>query len=228
MTSPNSTFFHATSTEGSGPSAIVNLSVVNTNGAQATPTPPPPPPPPAPETTQDYLKKTFESVHLRDLASAAYQYCCQNKYSLAALSVAATYGYTFFKLRAIETYAENPGTWAAWRRDIPFDRLLAIPQDQLTRELILAIQGRYISAENPTDSLAPLITFSREIAEERELLAHYHNYVSWCMQLSVHRLMACPQTLLAKLAERKQRATYLSTVFQSWLIHYKLDQITRS
>jgi hypothetical protein len=225
MASSNGNFYHATTTSGEGSSAIVNLNLVNNNGSNQTT---PPPPPPQYETTQQYFKKAFESLHFKDLASASYEYCCQNKYYLATFSVAGTYGYMFYKVRSIQSYVDNPGIWGTWKRDIPFEQLLAIPQDQLTRELMMAIQGRYISAENPTDSLAPLITFASEIAEEKELLTNYHTYVSWCMQFSLQRVMPCSQTLLTQLNERKQRATYLSTLFQSWLAHYKLEQITRS
>ena len=72
MASSNGTFYHSTTTNGDGSSAIVNLNLVNNNGSnQATPTPPTHP---QYETTQQYLKKTFESLHFKDLASASYEF----------------------------------------------------------------------------------------------------------------------------------------------------------
>ena len=106
-------------------------------------------------------------MRFSDLANTTYQFCYDNKYSIAALTVAGTYGYLFYKIRSIEAYVENPQRWSNWKKDISFERLLAIPQDQLTRDLIMAAQDRYMSPENPIDSLTPLITFSAEIAQKK-------------------------------------------------------------
>jgi len=177
------------------------------------------------ESAQQYVHKTFRSLHLRDIGSAMYAYCAQNKYYLAAASALATYGYLFYTIRSIRSYLDKESTWNSWKRDIPFDQLLAIPQDELTHELITAIQIRYISEENPTDSLTPLIIFSTEIAQEKALLGKYHTYISWGMRCSLQKIISIPSDLLAHIAERKQRATYLSTIFQTWLANYKLEQV---
>lgn len=222
-TTPHTAISHLTNTDGEGMNNVYNVSFVNNNHIPA-----PPPPPSTYESAQQYLRKTFKSLHLSDLASATYEYCCENKYYIAFFTIAGSYGYLFYKLRAIQAYAENPSLWSSWKRDIPFDQLLAIPQDHLTHELMVAIQEHYISAENPTDSLTPLITFSTDIAEEKALLTEYHSYVSWSMKFSLQKVISFSQNLLVQLAERKQRVTYLSNLFQSWLAHYKLEQVKHS
>lgn len=219
---PNTSTSHVSNTSGDGTNNVYNVSFVNNNGNQ----------PPANqsnyESAQQYFKKTFNNIQLSDISSTISQYCYENKYCITASAVLGGYAYMFYRLRVIQSYVDNGPSWGAWKKDIPMETLLAIPQEKLTHDLMTAIQERYISIETPTDSLAPLITFSQEIMEEKELITAYHRYVSWCSQCSVNKIMPFSQTLLAQLSERKQRVTYLSTLFQSWLAHYKLEQINRS
>lgn len=225
--SPKTNTSHVTTTSGNGTNHVYNVSFVNNNAHQPTPTPQPQPqvPQTSYQAAQEYLKKTFDPVHLSDIASAIYQYCYENKYYIAASALCGGYLYMFYKLRTIQSYVDNQPSWGAWKRNVPMDTFLAIPQDKLTHDLMMTIQERYISIENPTDSLTPLIAFSKDIAEEKELVNAYHTYVLRCTQCSLNKILPFSETLLAQLTERKHRITYLSTLFQSWLAHYKLEQI---
>lgn len=221
---PNASSSHVSSTSGDGTNNVYNVSFVNNNGNNQPPTPPPT----TYETAQQYFKKAISGIHLSDIASNISQYCSENKYYMAASAIFGGYAYMFYRLRVIQSYVDNQPSWGAWKKDVPMTTLLAIPQDKLTQDLMISIQERYVSIENPTDSLTPLITFSKEVADEKELIAAYHSYVSWCTQCSLSKILPFSDALLAQLAERKQRITYVSTLFQSWLAHYKLEQIKHS
>jgi hypothetical protein len=220
---PNTNTSHVSNTSGDGTNNVYNVSFVNNNGTQ-----PPAHPSTTYEAAQQYFKKTFSNIQLSDISSTISQYCYENKYYIAVSAVLGGYAYMFYRLRVIQAYIDNSPSWGAWKKDVPMETLLAIPQEKLTHDLMTAIQERYISIETPTDSLTPLITFSQEITQEKELVSAYHSYVSWCTQCSVNKIMPFSQTLLTQLTERKQRIIYLNTLFQSWLTHYKLEQIKYS
>jgi hypothetical protein len=218
---PHANTSHVTNTK-DGMNHVYNVSFVNNNGNL------PAPQPTTYEATQQYLRKSFQGIRLSDIASNICQYCSEHKYYLATSAILGTYMYMFYRMRVIQSYVDNQPSWGNWKKDIPLDKLLAIPQDQLTHDLMISIQERYVSIENPTDSLTPLINFTQEIAEEKELVTAYHAYVAWCTQYSLNKILPFSVTLLTQLTERKQRITYISTLFQSWLAHYKLEQIKHS
>lgn len=217
---PHGDTSHVTNTK-DGINHVYNVSFVNNNSNLPTPQPT------AYQATQQYLKETFGGICLSDIASNIGQYCSENRYYLMTAAGLGTYMYMLYKLRVIQSYIDQP-SWGNWKKDMAFDTLLAIPQDQLTHDLMLSIQERYVSIEKPTDSLAPLIAFSQEIAKEKEVITAYHSYVSWCTHYSLNKILPFSATLLAQLTERKQRIAYISTLFQSWLAHYKLEQIKHS
>lgn len=172
------------------------------------------------DSEQEYLKNA--KVYLRDVTAIISQYCKSNKYYLAALGIASSYGYLYYKVHTIKSYISNPHTWSTWMQDVSFEKLLSIPQDKLTHDLIAAIQARYASPQNPTDSLAPLIEFSKDIEKEKQLITTYHTYISWSTQFSLQKIIPFSNTLLSQITERKQRIIYISTLFQTWLTHNKL------
>lgn len=219
---PNASTSHVSTTSGDGTNNVYNVSFVNNNGNQPTHEPT------TYEAAQQYFKNTINGINLSDIGSNIYQYCSENKYYMTASAIFGGYAYMFYRLRIIQSYVDTQPSWGAWKKEVPMDTLLAIPQDKLTQDLMMSIQERYISIENPTDSLTPLMTFCKEISDEKDLVAAYHNYVSWCIQCSLNKILPISDTLLAQLALRKQRITYLSTLFQSWLAHYKLEQIKHS
>lgn len=220
IASPSTSTSHITTSAGEGTNHVYNVSIINNNSNQI------PTHPNTYESTQDYFKKKWEQIRLSDISSTIYEYSTQNKYYIAVTAALSCYLYVFYKLRTIQSYIDNQSTWSAWKKDISLENLLAIPQEALTNDLMLSIQERHISIENPTDSLAPLVAFSLEIKREKELLTAYHHYVSWCTRCSINTILPFSQKLLPELTERKQRITYLSTLFQSWLAHYKLQKIS--
>lgn len=208
---------HTTSTDGDGTNPVYNVSFINNNAPES--------PKETAESTQNYLKKTLDSINVNSITDTAYQYCSDNKYYIAALFMAGSYGYSFYKVRTIQGYVDNALTWSAWKKDVSFDALLTIPHDQLTRDLMMVIQTRYVSPQNPADFLTPLITFSKEITQELELVKSYHNYITWCTQFRLQKILPISDLLLTQLTERKQRVLYIHTLFQSWLAQYKLEQM---
>lgn len=173
------------------------------------------------------IKRSLATVQFNDLCSCSWQYCKDNKFCIAAITAAGSYGYLYYKVRAIQSYVDNATIWSAWKQSTPFEKLLALPQDQLMHELMTTIQERYMNAENPTDFLTPLMTFAKDIENEIALLASYHSYISWSMQFSLQKIVPIADMLLSQLTEKKQRAIYINTLFQSWLAQYKLEQITK-
>jgi len=216
--SPRTTMQHITSADGDGPNAIVNLSIVNNSSDGSSS---------SYESTRQYIQQKLNVANFSDVTNSICNYCSDNKYSLAALGIVVTYAYLFYKVNSIHSYINNALAWSAWKRDVSFELLLAIPQDHLTQDLMTVIQTRYMSCQNPTDFLTPLISFSKDIAQEQELVTHYHTFITWCMRCNLNAILPISDTLLCQLTERRQRIIYINTLFQSWLAQYKLQQITR-
>lgn len=183
---------------------------------------------PSPTFTEQIKQQVFGDVTLGEITEKIGTYCSNHKYSLAALTIASSYTYLMYKIHVIKAHISNAQNWSSWKQDILLENLLSIPQEQLTQELITAIQNHYINPQNPTDFLTPIINFTKDVNQELELLTQYHSFISWNMQFSLQRIVPFSDSLLAQLTERKQRITYLKTLFNGWLAHYKLEQITGS
>lgn len=213
--SPNASF-----TASGGGQNIINVTV-NTSSSNTNIVP-------APTFTEQFKQQVFGDVTLGEITEKIGTYCSNHKYSLAALTIASSYAYLMYKIHVIKAHISNAQNWSAWKQDIPLENLLSIPQEQLTQELIAAIQSHYTNPQNPTDFLTPIINFTKDVSQELELLTQYHSFISWNMQFSLQKIVPFSDSMLTQLTERKQRITYLRTLFNGWLAHYKLDQITGS
>lgn len=180
------------------------------------------------ETPASYPQIKFNEVSFKDLITQISSYLWNNKYTLSALSLSGIYMYMMYTVHGIKTYLYNKEAWSAWKNDMPFEQLLAIPQDTFAQELLATIQIRYENHQNPTDFLTPLINFSHISTQEQHLVTQYHRYITWILRSPLQRILPVSDAMLTQLTERKHRIAYIKTVFNTWLTHYKLEQIRPS
>lgn len=152
----------------------------------------------------------------------SHSFLCDYGLYILALSLAGTYGYLSYIIYRGNSYLSNSELWSSWRQDLSFDQLLAIPQHQLSEDLIREIQRRYTNPSSVTDLLHPLTQFITIAADEEEMLLWYQKWYGWLSTLHIIRCLPFAKNRFAKITERMQRLTYFKNLFQTWIADYQL------
>lgn len=116
--------------------------------------------------------------------------------------------------------------WFNWKKQLSLDEMLAIQQKELSELLIFEIQQRYLPIADPTNPIAPLICFLRDIDYEIALLERYRLvgrkldgwHLSW--------VTLCDRTLVAECDDLLRRTRYVKTLFNHWMAEFKIDKLT--
>jgi hypothetical protein len=205
-----------------------NLSNNSTNVGQVTKQPLPP------TTTNEsqFIDKVSElwKENLKiqkQMQEKGSQFISTHKWYLMGAGLACLYLYLAYIIMSGSNYLGNTTLWSSWHQELPLDQLLAIPQQQLTQELIREIQRRYTDSSSIVDIVKPLGIFMVKSDQEEEQIKWYQSAYSWLSYLRLHKLIPINQTRFNKISERLQRLAYYKNLFKSWAADYQLQQAER-
>ena len=163
---------------------------------------------------RDYLKKEFSVL----APSSSWWW------AVPAASVAIVYAYINYKILKAQSYLKNNQLWSSWRSDIVLEQLLALPQDQLTKELLAEIHRRYFDHTTIADPITPFVTFMNSLEEEEAAINDYLNLVQWLQYLYIARLFPIRPQIYTHTKERMQRLAYYKNVFTTWASAHALKE----
>jgi len=146
-----------------------------------------------------------------------------HKYKIIAGTIAFIYGFVFFKMWRAEHYCQETNTWAAWKNETPLTELLAIPQQELSEQLINDAQSFYMDEHNLTDPISPLIEFIKDIDTEIKQTQQYISLHEWIETLNIEKIFPFRAKIEA-LQKKLHRLAYLKNLLASWLSDYKLER----
>jgi hypothetical protein len=170
----------------------------------------------------DWLRKTLHLDDLKTQSEGVYGWCCDNKKKTVLLATIAVYSAVIVQLIRYNHIMHRPGAWSSWNSHMSLESLFAIPQKELSDELLREIQRRYMNAHNPTDFLTPLMRFVDDVDYELATLGSLQNMQEWIAFLHINWLF--PERILRQ-TERENRAirlAYIKTLFMNWIADYKI------
>ena len=170
-----------------------------------------------------FSEKMFSNVHLKEWQAKTSNFLYSKRYFIGATIILGGYIMTCnFFVRGTK-YLERTDTWASWHSDIPLEILMATPQSELAKELVLEIQRRYSNAQNPTDFISPLITFIKVIDEEIIMIKQYAEIYRLINKLHLQNIFPINQKQFNMLDEKEKKLIYFKNTFLSWAAEYKVN-----
>lgn len=147
----------------------------------------------------------------------------EKKYLLLGCTLLGGYCYICSFCVKGNKYLERTDTWASWKNSISYDALTMTSQEDLARELVLEIQRRYSSIENPTDFILPLISFIHSIDQEIETTQKLATAYTWFCRLHIQNLVPINEKLYQNIQNLHKKLIYLKNIFLSWAAEYKIN-----
>lgn len=141
-----------------------------------------------------------------------------NKYSTSffALTAVSAYGYLWYQLYKARAILSNPQAWCCWKNHIEIDRLAQYCQEELSKELLLDIQERYINNANPTDFVIPLASFLPIIEKEKQMLELYIWWSTKMITSYMRLLFPVNKQCVHMACQALQRLKFIKNLFIVW------------
>lgn len=173
----------------------------------------------------DEIRKQIEQMIDRSKGAAehTYAYCINNKKNMGLFCAVVGYGYIFYQLFAGHYYLVNATRWAMWKQGVSFALLRAQPEEEISQELLLEIQQRYLNIENPTDFLTPLVLFLQAVEEEIKKTTYYSTVYHWLNRCYCLKLFPINYAQLRMAREKKERLMYLKYILQLWIARHNIQ-----
>ncbi len=120
-------------------------------------------------------------------------------------------------------YLSKANLWSSWKRATPLTTLHEMPQEALTRELLIEIQKRYTPPDKPTEFMLPLIHFLHDVDIELQTLKHYDKMNIWLTKTRALYIVPFDLQRFSSTRERMARLALVKNLFLSWAAEYKLE-----
>lgn len=139
-----------------------------------------------------------------------------------------TSGYALLALYLMRIYARmhDQTLWSRWRYEDSYEQLMSIPQKELARDLVFAIQQRYTTSAQFNDFIRPLVQFMRDIEKEKKMLKRYIETTKWIGRVRLQRIFPINDTKIELAKTLLQRLLFLEHIFISWAAEFKIQQNT--
>lgn len=163
--------------------------------------------------TEDGFFKKIQRYSWQDSMATQWK---KYRGSLFLISVVSLYGYLWHQLNQAHKLLDNTEVWSCWKNHIAVDHLTAYSRDELSKELFIDIQERYINSEDPTNHLLPFSAFLPMVEKERALL---EKYVWWGPKIIACRmklLFPVSKESIDQAAESIRRLKFIKALFISW------------
>lgn len=145
-----------------------------------------------------------------------------HRYKLLAATLAGISGYFVYQVLCGNSYLARDNLWSSWKKETSMEELLTIPHQNLAHQLMLEIQGRYVSVSDPADFLTPMVDFMNSVEKELSQLRSYNRLYQWSSKIYLEKILPFNTNLFDGIKEKTQRLLYLKNGFASWVAQYKM------
>jgi hypothetical protein len=163
---------------------------------------------------------------IKNLTTFLAQYVQENFFSLTLMGVVSGYAGIWARLIWLHHKINQPDNWAAWNSKTTLDELHSLSHELIAKELIVAIQKKYQSADKLADFISPLIAFIEDINRETQQLNAFIWLHDTLRQCRVVTLFPGYQKSVQQAREKLKRVMVLKNVFASWMAEYKINLST--
>lgn len=170
------------------------------------------------KSSQDYVK-----TKLTSFTDFMIAYAKENSMQLSIGAIGALYAGIWFRFIFLHHRIFKKESWSSWKNKTNFDELQSIPHTQLARELIMAIQKKYQTADKIADFVTPLMAFIVDINTEITNLNSFIWQYESLKKIKLIALFPGYGKTMKLVREKLKRLVYLKNVFGSWMAEYKIN-----
>lgn len=176
----------------------------------------------------DGLKHQLANQDYRGMREQFKEFLWKKRYKIGVCAFGGLYGsilaYLFFEYHF---FIKSSCLWAHWKSDCTFGQLCEISQQQLSKELLLAVQARAVDPKNPTNFAQPLISFMYAIDEEIKRLERYIVVANAIYRLRIGILFPTNDNKISHVKLLLERTQFIRHIFLSWLAGYNMSALKR-
>lgn len=140
-----------------------------------------------------------------------------HKYKSIPALLLASYMIIFLRSCYDHHYLHNTHLWGYWRHQQTDAELYGTPYYQITDQLLIDIQKRYMLSNDPTNFVTPLISFLKDIDQEEKILKRYVWYTGWLNKSRLRILFFCNKAKTKKATNLLARLQLVRTLFTQWM-----------
>lgn len=129
----------------------------------------------------------------------------------------ATTGYIYRQFLLGNQYLQDQTRWSLFKQEIPLRALQETPTSTLIDDLLLTIHRKYISHNNPLNSIEPMAKFLQEIDQETEQLTYYQTIYNRAKMMYAHHIIPAKSELYMTIPARLRRLEALKDIFIGWV-----------
>jgi hypothetical protein len=150
-----------------------------------------------------------------------------HKWLCCATIAALAYGTGAYLCMADTYYMGSTNLWCHWYESKSLEELCALPHETLAKELVLAIQSRYVNTLNPTDCITPLSNFISDLNAEEKRLKQCRSRANFISRLYLQKIIPCARNTGAQAQQLLERLAFIRHIFTSWAAECNWQQTAR-
>lgn len=154
------------------------------------------------------------------------QECLDHKWHIVGGSLLIGYIIMWGILIKDNFYLNQADLWSRWKYDQSLTSLCALNQATLKKELIIAIQQRYLDSQNPTNNLKPLTHFIDAIEEEKKHLETYRKRAAWLKTCCLAKILPINDNKIALVQMLIERLQFVNNLFVTWASEYNWESLS--
>ncbi len=166
---------------------------------------------------EEHFNETIENTFITG-------YTAIKPWKVAAVLTGSGFCYLFYIFRKTEQMLHQPQRWFNWNENLETEKLETLPCDDVTQQLITAIQHHYTATKYIHDFVQPLRFFLTDVDEEAALLKRYIKLGSFVQKLWLGKLLGINDTSLQQAEDKLVRLEILKKMFTAWSTEFKLGQ----
>jgi hypothetical protein len=171
----------------------------------------------------DKIKKSLTKNNYRLLKTIINDFLWKHKYFIVGNITFGSYITTTILLLSDYHFMNDHTRWSQWKHEYSFEELCSISQQQLTKELLIAINKLHCNEGNPTDLNHPLMIFMSDMNNEIYRIKRYIKIASLQRTLHLMKLFPTNETKIKKAEQLLTRAHFIKHLFLSWLAEYNIN-----
>ena len=163
----------------------------------------------------------------KGLAADCLTWVNNNKIQATCITLLAMYSCVACQTYRLNRIINDESSWMNWKSCKSIDDFLAISQKELERELVHAIQARYVHPVNPTDFIYSMVQFSTAIHNEIDVMEQQIMLYQLIEMSCTSKIFFIDATDLARLQDKFRKLNFIKHIFISWCADYKIEQSFR-
>jgi hypothetical protein len=163
---------------------------------------------------------------LESLASSATRSVRDSFVTLSLVAATSLYALLYYDLYTTRRLLKNQESWCGWKQHCTLDYLATQPRQELNDQLLLAIQERYMSMEDPTNSTAPVAAFLPALNKEIERLERYCYWAKRTLSWYCAFAVGVDKKMYEKAQEAIARLRFIKKIFIQWWATHNMQRHT--